>query len=69
MSKLLIMLIRLYQVTLSGILGDHCRFYPSCSAYCAEAIRRHGWIKGLGLGAWRITRCHPFHPGGVDPVP
>ncbi len=62
-------LIRLYQVTLSPLLGRACRFYPTCSAYTYEAISRYGVLKGSYLGARRLLRCHPFHAGGVDPVP
>jgi len=62
-------LIRVYQITLSPLLGPSCRFYPSCSTYAYQAIMRHGPVKGLFLAGKRILRCHPFHPGGVDPVP
>jgi len=62
-------LIRTYQVTLSPFLGPSCRFYPSCSEYAYQAIVRHGPVKGLLLAVKRILRCHPFHPGGIDPVP
>ncbi len=69
MSKIVIALIRLYQMTLSGVFGPTCRFYPSCSQYCIEALQTHGFFRGLWLGLCRIGRCHPYHPGGVDPVP
>jgi len=62
-------IIRVYQYTLSPLLGPSCRFYPSCSEYAHQAIMRHGPLKGLFLSVKRILRCHPFHPGGVDPVP
>ena len=62
-------LIRLYQLTLSPLLGRACRYYPTCSAYTYEAITRYGVLKGSCLGARRLLRCHPFHAGGVDPVP
>ena len=62
-------LIRAYQLTLSPFLGPACRFYPSCSEYAYQAVMRHGPLKGLLLAVKRILRCHPFHPGGVDPVP
>lgn len=62
-------LIRLYQYTLSPLLGPCCRFYPSCSQYAIEAVERHGAMRGMWLALWRIARCHPLHPGGVDPVP
>jgi len=62
-------LIRVYQYTLSPFLGPACRFHPSCSEYAYQAIMRHGPLRGLLLAIKRILRCHPFHPGGVDPVP
>lgn len=68
-GRLLISLIRLYQHTLAALLGGQCRFYPSCSAYWIEAIEVHGAWRGAGLGLRRIMKCHPWHPGGVDPVP
>jgi putative membrane protein insertion efficiency factor len=64
-----ISLIKAYQYTLSPLLGPACRFYPSCSEYAYQAIMRHGPVRGLFLAIKRILRCHPFHPGGVDPVP
>ena len=69
MKWLLMGAIRLYQLALSPWLGQHCRFYPSCSAYCLEALRQHGALRGLWLGAKRLAKCHPFHAGGVDLVP
>ena len=67
---LLLGLIRLYQLTLSRVMPpDTCRFYPSCSRYGFEAIRKHGAIKGTALAVWRVLRCNPFNPGGFDPVP
>jgi uncharacterized protein len=62
-------LIRIYQWTLSPMLGGRCRFYPSCSCYAHEAIERHGALAGTWLAAKRLLRCHPFSPGGYDPVP
>jgi len=62
-------LIRVYQYTLSPLLGPSCRFHPSCSEYAYQAIMQHGPFRGLLLALKRILRCHPFHPGGVDPVP
>jgi putative membrane protein insertion efficiency factor len=64
-----ISLIKVYQYTLSPLLGPACRFHPSCSEYAYQAILRHGPVNGLLLAVKRILRCHPFHPGGVDPVP
>lgn len=68
-KQLLIKLITLYQLTLSLLIGQQCRFYPSCSQYTREAIDRHGALRGLGLGIKRISCCHPWHAGGYDPVP
>ena len=65
----LIGLIRLYQFTLSGWLGGQCRFHPSCSNYAAEAIARHGALRGVALATWRLARCGPFTAGGVDHGP
>ncbi len=69
MEKLLLGLIRGYQLTLSPFIGQHCRFTPSCSHYAAEAIRVHGPARGSWLAIKRIGRCHPFCEGGIDPVP
>jgi uncharacterized protein len=63
------LLIRIYQWTLSPLLGPCCRFYPSCSQYALEAIERFGVLKGTWLGVRRLARCHPWQPGGFDPVP
>jgi hypothetical protein len=60
--------IALYRTAISPLLGPHCRFFPSCSQYMAESIERHGLLAGLGRGLARLARCHPFHPGGFDPV-
>jgi putative membrane protein insertion efficiency factor len=69
MTALALLLIRLYQFTLSRVLPPSCRFYPTCSQYGYEAIRRYGILKGGWLTVCRLARCHPFHPGGYDPVP
>jgi len=69
MRHCLILLIRTYQLLLSPLLGNHCRFYPSCSQYAVEAIERHGPWRGSLLAVRRILRCHPWCPGGIDPVP
>jgi putative membrane protein insertion efficiency factor len=64
-----VLLVRAYQVALSPIFGGHCRYYPSCSAYAIEALTTHGARRGSWLALRRIARCHPFRPGGFDPVP
>ena len=69
MKKAALFLIRGYQVAASPIFGGRCRYYPSCSEYSFEAILRHGFFKGAVLGFKRLLRCHPFHAGGIDPVP
>jgi uncharacterized protein len=63
----LIAAIRLYQVTLSPLLGPACRFEPSCSRYMIEALKKYGLVKGLAKGLRRFSCCHPWHPGGYDP--
>ena len=65
----LIAAVRAYQLVLSPIFGGACRYYPSCSAYAIEALERHGARSGGWLAMRRIARCHPFRPGGFDPVP
>ena len=69
MKRLLLGLVRLYQYLISPLLGPRCRFHPSCSHYAIEAIERHGALRGGWLAARRLGRCHPWHPGGYDPVP
>jgi len=65
----LVLLIRFYQLAISPWLGRRCRFHPSCSEYAVDALERHGVLKGLWLAVRRVGRCHPWHPGGYDPVP
>jgi len=67
-GQAIILVVRLYQVTLSPLLGGHCRYVPTCSAYFIEAVRRHGAMRGGAMGLRRILRCHPFAKGGYDPV-
>ncbi|MFD2270177.1 membrane protein insertion efficiency factor YidD [Undibacterium arcticum] len=69
LQSLLLLLLRAYKVGISPMLGQNCRFYPSCSDYAFEAIREHGAAKGGFLSAKRLCKCHPWHPGGLDPVP
>lgn len=69
MGKLIIGLIRVYKALISPLLPPSCRFHPSCSEYAAQAIRSHGSVAGLALGLVRLLKCHPWHPGGFDPVP
>ncbi|AEJ60294.1 UPF0161 protein yidD [Spirochaeta thermophila DSM 6578] len=67
--KLLVLVIRLYQRFVSPAFPSRCRFYPTCSHYTIQALEKYGLVKGLSLGIKRISKCHPFHPGGYDPVP
>ncbi len=67
--RTLMIVVRAYQLCLSPFLPRHCRFYPSCSEYVLQALDSHGVVRGGWLGARRLLRCHPFHPGGCDPVP
>lgn len=69
MRTFILTLIRAYRYLLSPWLGRHCRFWPSCSEYAEEAVRRHGPFRGVWLALGRIARCHPWNPGGSDPVP
>ena len=69
MKVLLLLLIRGYQYLLRPMLGSNCRFYPSCSDYAGEAVQVHGPARGSWLAVRRVCRCHPYHPGGYDPVP
>ena len=69
MSQLLVWLLRAYQLLLSPMLGQNCRFYPTCSNYSIEAIRTHGAARGSLLALRRVCKCHPWNDGGFDPVP
>ncbi|AGX05944.1 MULTISPECIES: membrane protein insertion efficiency factor YidD [Bacillaceae] len=69
LQKMMIGLIRFYQIAISPLKPPSCRFYPTCSHYGLEAVKRFGPFKGGWLAVRRITKCHPFHPGGFDPVP
>lgn len=68
-QQALLFFIKVYQLLISPLTGPVCRFYPSCSEYAFEAVKKHGSLKGSFLAVKRILKCHPFHPGGVDPVP
>jgi putative membrane protein insertion efficiency factor len=69
LSKVITTTVEAYRHSLGLVLPGACRFHPTCSAYLLEAVACHGPAKGLGLGLWRLLRCHPFHPGGYDAVP
>ena len=69
MKKLLVLILRGYQLAISPLLGQNCRFYPSCSHYAIEALQTHGAARGSVLAARRVCRCHPWNDGGHDPVP
>jgi putative membrane protein insertion efficiency factor len=68
LKKIVLKLLRLYQYTFSLYFPSSCRFYPSCSEYTYQAVEKYGIIKGLFLGTKRVLKCHPFHPGGYDPL-
>jgi uncharacterized protein len=68
-ARALLLAIEAYRALLAPLVGGYCRFTPSCSIYAAEAVRRHGAGRGSALTLRRLLRCHPFHPGGFDPVP
>ena len=69
MKHILIFIINVYKWCFSPFIGQHCRFYPSCSSYASEAIATHGSLRGSWLALRRLSKCHPWHEGGVDPVP
>ena len=69
MKRVVLALLRAYQYLIRPLLGANCRFYPSCSDYAREAVERHGVLSGSWLALKRLARCHPYHPGGFDPVP
>ncbi|MBN1608136.1 MAG: membrane protein insertion efficiency factor YidD [Polyangiaceae bacterium] len=69
LARLLILLVRVYQLLLSPLFGPVCRFEPSCSRYAIACLERHGALRGSWLSFRRLLRCHPFHPGGYDPPP
>jgi len=69
MRKLALLLIQFYRYAISPLMANHCRFHPSCSCYAQEAIEHHGLLRGGWLTLRRLGRCHPWHPGGYDPVP
>ncbi|TET25078.1 MAG: membrane protein insertion efficiency factor YidD [Candidatus Aminicenantes bacterium] len=69
MKSFVLFLIKAYKALISPLLGNHCRFYPTCSTYAYEAIKKYSLTKGIFLVFKRLLKCHPFHPGGVDPIP
>lgn len=69
MKPLLLILLRAYKLGISPLLGQNCRFFPSCSDYAQQAINEHGALRGSWLAGRRLCKCHPWHPGGLDPVP
>ncbi|HHW43987.1 MAG TPA: membrane protein insertion efficiency factor YidD [Desulfotomaculum sp.] len=68
MRKVIILLLRFYQKYISPLKGPSCRFYPTCSEYAVQAVGRYGVVRGSLMAVWRLLRCHPFNPGGYDPL-
>lgn len=68
MGRMFLQILACYQRWISPLLGPACRFDPTCSRYASEAISRYGLLRGVGLACFRLLKCHPFHPGGIDPV-
>jgi putative membrane protein insertion efficiency factor len=66
MEQIILKLLKFYQLFISSHLGQHCRYYPSCSEYTYLAIKKYGLIRGVSKGTWRILKCNPFHRGGID---
>jgi putative membrane protein insertion efficiency factor len=64
-----VLILRIYRAIVSPLYGEVCRYYPSCSSYALQAIQKHGLVRGVVLGSWRIARCHPWAAGGIDDVP
>jgi putative membrane protein insertion efficiency factor len=69
MKRFFLFLIKVYKKVFSPFLGSHCRFYPTCSDYMYQAVGKYGLSRGIFLGLKRLLKCHPFHAGGLDPVP
>ena len=69
MKRIILGILTIYKKMISPFLPPSCRYYPTCSDYCREAVERFGVLRGLNLGIKRLLRCHPWHPGGYDPVP
>lgn len=68
LSALALSVLRFYKRWISPVLPSACRFHPTCSEYMMQAIEKYGILRGIGMGLWRLLRCHPFHDGGFDPV-
>jgi putative membrane protein insertion efficiency factor len=66
--QIALLILRFYKRWISPLLPSSCRFYPTCSEYMMGAIKKHGVLRGIGMGLWRLAKCHPLHPGGFDPV-